>query len=423
MQHFFSYYSDNQSVTVPKQNAIGLFGPLSLPHVDREQVLNDAFAEPVNSLPLHSIVSSEDRVLIVVDDALEPTPVVFPFYHVIQELHKGGVKDANISVLIANSSRRVNTSVEIDRKIGAEMHKKYRVAQSHADGRDQHSFGSAHTSLGSMNVQADIHLRDATCIVSVSGVYPHRFKGFTGSGSVIFPGLTNEHTSGAMYLHSAKESTDTILGHSGTMARTVIAELIKHVPSFKFAVDTVVDRTGHIVGCVTGDPVSALNVSVDLAKRVFEIELPEKADIILTDSHPFDHNLLQAMHACYATLPLLKPNGEIIVVSPILEPLPHSQNVLGAQLVQSRNHLIEESKKSLANHPRNAADLIAIAEVLERTSLVTFVTHGAGKADAQAFGFGVRTSVQQAFDEALQRKGTAARVAIIQHGGLIFAHT
>jgi nickel-dependent lactate racemase len=423
MQHFFSYYPDNQSVTVPAANAVGLFGPLALPNVDREKVLDEAFENPINSKPLHTIVGAEDQVLIVLDDALEPTPAVFPFYHVIQELHKAGVKDSNISILIANNGHRANTGAEIDRKIGAEMHKKYRVAQSRGDAREQHSFGTAHTALGTLSVLADIHLRDATCIVSVSGVFPNRFKGFTGSGSVIFPGLTHEQTSGPMYLNSAKESTDSILGRSGTTVRTVIAELIKYIPSFKFAVDTVVDRTDHIVGCVTGDPLSAFNVSIDLAKRIFEVDLPEKADIIVTDSHPFDRNLLQAMHACYATLPLLKPQGEIIVVSPLLEALPHSQHELGKQLSQTRTHLIEESKKSMANHPRNAADLIAIAEVFERTSLVTFVTHGHGKADAEVFGFGVDASVQHALNAAIARKGANARIAIIQHGGLVFAHS
>jgi nickel-dependent lactate racemase len=80
MQYFFSYYPGEQSITIPDKNLIGHFGPIVLPTGDRERLLNEAFEHPVTGDTLKVIAKPDDNVLIVVDDVLEPTPVVFPFF-------------------------------------------------------------------------------------------------------------------------------------------------------------------------------------------------------------------------------------------------------------------------------------------------------------------------------------------------------
>jgi len=299
------------------------------------------------------------------------------------------------------------------------MHKKYRVLQTHGEPREQHVYGTAHTSIGNLGVTADGRLKDATFIITIAGTYPNRFKGFTGSGSTIFPGLSSEHTMASLYLRSAEKPVEEVLGKIDTEARGVIDELVKYLPSYKFSIDVILDRKLQIAACVAGNPHSTYAVSADSAKRISEIELPEKADIIVLDSHPFDHNLFQAMHAVYAALPMLNPRGEIIIVSLLSEAFPGAIHAMGSHMTETRNHIIEHAHRGeLNSHPKAAAELIAMAEVFERASLVTFVTHGAGRVDAMKFGFGVRANVQEALNESLTRKGAGAKVAVITHGGL-----
>jgi nickel-dependent lactate racemase len=420
MQHFFSYYPDNQSLTVPDANAIGLFGPLALSAIDREAVLNEAFANPVNSPQLSKVATAEDRVLIVVDDILEPTPVVFPFFHVIAELHKAGVKDTNIQILISNGASRPSTSEEIDRKIGAEMHKKYRVLQTHGDVKEEHTFGTANTPTGPVAVVGNAALKDASLVVAISGTYPDRFLGFSGSGSVLFPGTSGERATASLVLHAASEPSEKVYGVMETESREFLKHLISFVPAFKFSVDVVLDRKLQIAGCVTGEPVSAYHVAADVAKRICEVEVSEKADIVVLDSHPFDRNLFHAMRPAYAALPMLKSrSAELIIVSPLAEALPANLAALAIHATETRRTIIEASHKApLMHHPMWAAEMIAMAEVLERTSLVTIVTHGPGKADATKFGFGVRANIQEALSDSLSRMGASARVAVVTHGGL-----
>jgi len=421
MRYYYTYYPTIREVEIPDANLIGVYGPLEAPHTDREQILRDAFASPVNSPRLSELATAEDRVLIVLDDALEPTPTVFPFYHVVQELHTAGVPDSHITVLLANSTHRASSKAEVERKIGAEMHRKYAVFQSALNEREDsfHTFGTAHTSEGPIAVTADKWLRDASLIIGIGGSYPNRFKGFTGGGTLVFPGLGNDDLIGEVYLAGASVPSKEILGRRENPGRSLIWELLPFVPAFKFCVDLVVDRTLNITACITGAPPSVYRVSADVAAQMYNFPIPEPADIVMIDSHPFDTNMFQAAHALYAALGILKQDGEIIVVSPLLEQISQLSATLAKHVSDSRDAILRSSRKGeLSRHPAAGAQLAAIREVIDRTSKITFVTHGPGMDDPKKFGFEQSDQAQAALDAALSRNGRGGRVALITHGGM-----
>ena len=421
MHYYYTYYPKINSVEIPDANLIGSFAPLETAHVDREKILRDAFAHPINTTPLHQIATPDDRVLIVLDDAIEPTPTVFPFYHIVQALHTAGVPDTNVTVLIANRGHRASSNAEVDRKIGAEMRRKFKVFQSALNEHDDsfHTFGTAHTDFGPISVTADARLRDASLIIGISGTYPSRFKGFTGAGSLIFPGLGDEELIGQIYLSGAERPSTEILGQMETPARKLIREFLEFVPAYKFCVNLVVDRTLAITACVAGAPGSVYRVSADVATQMMSFAIPEKADIVLIDSHPFDTNIFQAAHALYAALGVLRLGGEILIVSPLLEAMrPHSANLVNHH-TESREMLLKMSRTGpLSRHPKAGARLAAMREVIDHSTRVTFVSNGAGKDDATKLGFHLSDSVQSALNGAIGRLGSTARVAHIAHGGM-----
>jgi nickel-dependent lactate racemase len=420
MHYYYTYFPKVREIEIPDANLIGVFGPLETAHADREKLISEAFERPVNSLPIEQIATPEDKVLIVLDDALEPTPTVFPFYHVIQSLHAAGVPDENITVLIANAGHRASTNTEVERKMGAEMHTRFAVYQSALNARDDswHTFGTVRTEGGIAGVVADRRVRDASLIIGIGGTYPSRFKGFTGGGSLIFPGLGNEGMRGEICLESAERPVAEVLGHTETPGRKLIQRLLEFVPAFKFCVDVVVDRSLSMVACVAGAPQSVYRVSADVAARMTNFTIPEEADIVVIDSHPFDANIFQAAHALYAALGVLKQDGEIVIVSPLNEAISPHSGELAKQITKTEEGLIASSRKGdLSRYPYAGAQLAAIREVMDHAERVTFVTHGAGMNDPAKFGFGQSDDAQAALNAALTRKPNA-RVALIAHGGL-----
>ena len=354
MHYYYTYYPNVREVEIPDANFIGAYGPLETAHADREKILLDAFEHPVNSPKLAELATPDDRVLIVLDDALEPTPTVFPFYHVAQALHEAGVKDSNVTVLLANGGHRASSNAEVERKIGAEMRRKYSVFQSALDmhEKDFHTFGTAHTASGPITIKADARLRDASLVIGIGGTYPNRYKGFTGGGSLVFPGLAHEDLMSEIYQSTAGQPASSVLGHVGNPARSMILELLHFVPAFKFCIDLVIDRTLATAACVTGAPTSVYRVSADVAAQMYSFPVPERADIVMIDSHPYDTNIFHASHALFAALGILKEGGEIIIVSPLLETASTLSTTLAKNLSESREMLIQMCNKGeLSRHP------------------------------------------------------------------------
>jgi len=421
MRYYYTYYPKIREIEIPDANCIGVFGPLEEPHSDREQILRDAFAHPVSGPKLSEIATAEDKVLIVLDDALEPTPTVFPFFHVVQELHAAGVKDENVTVLIANAGHRASSNAEVDRKIGSELRKKYKVFQSALNEREEsyHTFGTAYTASGPVDVRADARLRDASLIIGIGGTYPNRFKGFTGGGSLIFPGLANEETMGEIYLSGASQDSTAILGLMENSSRSLISQFLAFLPAFKFCVDVVVDRTLTISACFAGSPSSVYRISSEAQAHRSNFQIPEAADIVMIDSHPLDTNILQSAHALYAALGILKVDGEIIIVTPLLEQVSQLAGTLAKNLSETKETLLKMSiSGALSRHPAIGAQLAAIREVVERASHITFVTNGPGMNDPAKFGFAQSNDAQAALNAAFSRKGSNAKVALITHGGM-----
>ncbi len=421
MHYYYTYYPKVREVEIPDANFIGAYGPLETAHPDREKILLAAFEHPVNSPKLSELATPDDKVLIVIDDALEPTPTVFPFFHVAQALHEAGVKNSNVTVLLANAGHRASSNAEVDRKIGVEMRRKYGVFQSalNEHERDFHTFGTAHTASGPITIKADARVRDASLIIGIGGTYPNRFDGFTGGGSLIFPGLGHEDLMGDIYLTTAGEPASSVLGHAENPARTMIRELLNFVPAFKFCIDVVLDRTLATTSCVTGAPTSVYRVSADVAAQMYNFSVPERADIVMIDSHPFDTNIVHAAHALYAALGIMKDGGEIVIVSPLTDALLPLSATLAKNLSEPRELLLRMCQTGeLSRHPALGAQLVAMREVLDRSSRVTFVTHGAGMHDPLKFGFHHSDNAQEALHAAFGRMSAGARVALIAHGGL-----
>ena len=223
----------------------------------------------------------------------------------------------------------------------------------------------------------------------------------------------------AIYLTTAGLPASSVLGQVGNPARSMVLELLHFVPAFKFCVDLVIDRTLATTACVTGAPTSVYRVSADVAAQMYDFAVPERADIVMIDSHPFDTNVFHAAHALYAALGILKKGGEIVIVSPLIEAVSPLMGTLVKYLTESRETILQMCNKGeLSRHPVLGAQLVAMREVLDRSSRVTFVTNGSGMQDPAKFGFHQSNNAQDALNAALGRMGASARVALINHGGL-----
>lgn len=104
---------------IPDDNLLGIFAPSIIPAPNNKQdLIEDAFRDPVGSDPLHKKVHGSRNTPIVIDDYTRSTPVRSIFPRLIGELDAGGVRRENIKILVALGTHRPMTKEEMVQKLG-----------------------------------------------------------------------------------------------------------------------------------------------------------------------------------------------------------------------------------------------------------------------------------------------------------------
>jgi len=73
---------------------------------------------------LHEIVSEGENVVIVTSDITRPVKSKIILPYIIEELHKGNIKNENITIVLALGSHRKHTEEEKRYLVGDEIYEK-----------------------------------------------------------------------------------------------------------------------------------------------------------------------------------------------------------------------------------------------------------------------------------------------------------
>jgi nickel-dependent lactate racemase len=178
--------------------------------------------------------------------------------------------------------------------------------------------------------------------------------------------------------------------------------------------NTVLNRHGQVVQAFFGDVAEAFRAGVARSREVYDVPIPEEADIVLSSSHPCDIEFWQAHKTLYPSDLAVKAGGIVIVATPCYEGIAQTHcNMLEMTPFGSRRLREMVSARELDDEV-GAALAIAWAQVREREE-VWIVSDGICPADAEKLGFRHFASIQEALDAALAQKGAGARVTVLTH--------
>jgi len=92
---------------------------------------------------------------------------------------------------------------------------------------------------------------------------------------------------------SALCEAEKIIGKEQNPVREEINEIASKA-KLGFIVNAILNREGRIVKVVAGDFIKAFKEGVYESRKVWEVKVPEKADIVIADPHPADIDMWQA---------------------------------------------------------------------------------------------------------------------------------
>ncbi len=231
------------------------------------------------------------------DDHTRTTPIQKILPRLIKELENGGIKPKGIRFLIALGTHRPMTEEEITRKFGEEIPKQYPIL-NHPwwDSSQLVYFGET---KGGTPIFVNRLVEEVDLIIGIGQIVPHRVTGFSGGGNIIQPGICGEETTGKTHWLSAQFKGREILGKIENPVKYEIEQIAEKV-GLEWIINTIQDGSGRLVNVVVGDPIQAYRTGAIRSREVYQSELPQEADIVISDSHPYDSDLWLAAKGIYA---------------------------------------------------------------------------------------------------------------------------
>jgi nickel-dependent lactate racemase len=305
---------------------------------------------------------------------------------------------------------------EIEKKFGREIPKQVPILN--------HSWwdSSQLVSLGQTQKGTPVYVnrmvKETDFIVGIGQIVPHRVTGFSGGGNIIQPGICGEETTGKTHWLSAQFKGREILGKIENPIKEEV-ERIAEKAGLKWIINTIQDGTGKLFDAVAGDPILAYRKGAAQSFQVYQAELPQDADIVVADSHPYDSELWLASKGIYASELAVRQGGVVILVSPCPEGVsPSHPEVLefGYQTFETVDQWIHQGKIQKLTA---AAHLVHVGRVIKERAKGIFVSQGISKEEKERLGFFHAKSPQEALEIAFSLLGRNAKVTILQRGGEI----
>ncbi|MCD6597252.1 MAG: DUF2088 domain-containing protein, partial [Bacteroidales bacterium] len=270
---------------------------------------NQAIRDTIRSI--NPFINPEATVCIIVDDYTRSTPTAEILSFLMPALENKSIIKDNVFFLFASGSHRLMTDEEKRARLSDEIFENYRSM-------DHHFFDKDHlVKMGSFDDGAPIlvnkHAIEADIRIAVGTLVPHMPAGFSGGAKMLLPGVAGEDTVHHMHVVGALDPKQAI-GVIDTLPRKLMETLAKTAEPFAI-LNVILNADDNPVGIVGGHYIEAHRRGVEIAKKIYFVEVPELVDLIVSDARDHDSDMTQANKGLFSAVLAVKEGGEILLVT------------------------------------------------------------------------------------------------------------
>jgi nickel-dependent lactate racemase len=286
------------------------------PVPDVRTAVEESLNRPIGTSPLRELVKPNQTVALVVTDITRQLPeeIILPL--LLLELEAGGIKKRDITAVVATGTHRPNTPEELNKKFGEIVNE---ISFINHDPYDSKGLVELGTSSSGIPLVFNRAVAQADIRISTGVIETHLFAGYSGGVKSIAVGVAGEKTIAAT--HNYQMLQQTRLGIiEGNEFRRFLTEATQAV-GLHFIVNAVQTGKKEVVKVVSGDPVKAFDEGVKTARHLYEVEIDQPGEIVVSGvSYPKSRDLYQATRAAnvvvFGPQPVVSKGGVILIPAP-----------------------------------------------------------------------------------------------------------
>ena len=310
-------------VDLPDGVPVTVIQPRQVPGFDDEAAaLLAALRAPVGSPPLSSLPGLGGTIAVVFSDLTRPMPNDRVLPVLLGELERAGVADERIVLINALGTHRPQTGDELQRMLGSELVRRYRILQHNA--RDGASLVEVARNHAGRPVKVNRAYLDASLRILTGFIEPHFFAGSSGGPKAVLPGIAD--------LDAILDNHDPeMIAHPNatwlvTEGNPLWEEMLSVAQAVgpAFVLNVTLNARREITGVFAGDLPTAHCAGVAHMRETATCPVAEPFDIVVASNsgYPLDLNLYQAVKGMSAAAGVVRPGGHIVVAAECRDGVP-----------------------------------------------------------------------------------------------------
>jgi nickel-dependent lactate racemase len=393
------------------------------PIADVEAEARRALSKPRGSAPLADLArdavasagARPARAIIAVTDLTRASPDSFLVPPLVDELNRGGIPDAQITVIVAVGLHRATTDAEKREKLGAIVD---RVRVIDSDGRDPAKLADlgAIPPYGIPGSTQKI-VKDADLVVATGIVEPHQYAGWSGGRKTVAIGCCGEPVITATHGMRFLEDPGVRLAKiEGNPFHETVTEIARRA-GLRFCLNVVTDDRERVVAIEAGAPDEVLRALVAVGEKLYTRPIAKQYDIAIAGvGKPKDVNLYQASRAAtylrFAPTPVVREGGAIIIPAQLDEGAGEGageQRFLAAlERADSPSEVVEEARRHFAGGEQRA---VMVALTLQHCLVIVAASEAPEVVRLAKLRAAV--DVEEALDIAYEHIGRPQRASVL----------
>jgi hypothetical protein len=238
---------------------------------------------------------------------------VYQFFAPVRDaLLAAGVARRDMEILFALGVHRPMTEAEVQAKVGPGNLAGHRWHNHNC--QDPAQLLPLGTTSRGTPVALNRLLPQFDLLVPLGAIEPHLLLGFSGGAKMILPGCAGALTIGQNHLQGTAGGRFNYVGAlpEDSPMRQDLEEGAALLRQEVFLVNAVLNAKGEIVRFFCGDLRKAFRAGAEFVRKHAQAVIPEPADVVITNSRPFDADLRQGMKCVGNTLYAARPGGVVI---------------------------------------------------------------------------------------------------------------
>ncbi len=341
------------ALTIADEELLGIYEPNDIPREEEATPFVGALAG------LEAFLEGCTSLLLIINDATRPTPTPAMLTALMPRFERAGIRDEMITILVATGAHRALKESELPQLLGAWTERLKGRLVSHV-ATDEESLVEIATTRNGTPITLNKLLFTCGRIIATGSVEPHYFAGFTGGRKAFLPGIAGYRTIEANHKLAISDNARA-LALEGNPVHEDMMDALPHIKAPIFSLMTVLNKEQEVVAATGGDLIASFEEAVEVAKKVFCVEIPQRADVVVSVAKfPMDINLYQAQKAIDNGAFAVKDGGTLILVASCREGIGGEEFARLLSSSSSPNDALEKIHRTYQLGYHKAAKMAAV---------------------------------------------------------------